>query len=85
VRRKWIVLLLAAAVIMPSTSSGARIFEKVGTIGGQSLKIGIGARPAAMGEAFVAVSEDPISVYWNPAGIARLDGQSITLRLLPRP
>ncbi len=78
-RRKTIVLLVAAAVIMPSTSFGASIFEKVGTIGGQSLKIGIGARPAAMGEAFVAVSEDPISVYWNPAGIARLDDQSITL------
>jgi hypothetical protein len=73
------VLLVAAAVIMPSSSFGARIFEKVGTIGGQSLKIGIGARPAAMGEAFVAVSEDPVSVYWNPAGIARLDGQAITL------
>jgi hypothetical protein len=78
VRRKWIVLLVAAAVVLPSVSEGARIFEKVGTIGGQSLKIGIGARPAAMGEAFVAVAEDPISVYWNPAGIARLDGQSIT-------
>jgi hypothetical protein len=76
--RKWIILLVAAAVLMPSISEGARIFEKVGTIGGQMLKIGIGARPAAMGEAFVAVDEDPISVFWNPAGIARLDGQALT-------
>lgn len=78
-RSKWIILLAAALIAVPSSSFGAEIFEKVGTIGGQFLKIGIGARPAAMGEAFVAVSEDPIAVYWNPAGLARLDGQSITL------
>jgi len=79
VTRKLMVSIVVAALVLPSVSHGARVFEKVGTIGGQSLKIGIGARPAAMGEAFVGVSEDPIAVYWNPAGIARLEGQAITL------
>ncbi len=34
------------------------------------LKIGVGARAAAMGEAYVAVAQDPTALYWNPAGIA---------------
>jgi hypothetical protein len=51
----------------------------VGTLGGQSLKIGVGARAAAMGEAYVAIADDATAVYWNPAGISRLSGQSISL------
>jgi long-subunit fatty acid transport protein len=32
-----------------------------------------------MGNAYVAIADDATAVYWNPAGIARLSGQSITL------
>jgi hypothetical protein len=32
-----------------------------------------------MGDAYTAISDDATAVYWNPAGIARLSGQSITL------
>lgn len=34
------------------------------------LKIGVGARAAAMGEAYVAVAQDASAAYWNPAGLA---------------
>jgi hypothetical protein len=34
------------------------------------LKIGVGARAAGMGDAYVAVAQDPTAMYWNPAGIA---------------
>lgn len=34
------------------------------------LKLGLGARPAAMGGAFVAVSDDANASAWNPAGLA---------------
>ncbi|MBU0700322.1 PorV/PorQ family protein [bacterium] len=36
------------------------------------LKIGVGARAAAMGEAFCALSDDISAIYWNPAGISQL-------------
>jgi len=62
------VLSLAAA-----DARAAEIFEKVGTFDGQFLKIGIGARAAGMGGAFVAISDDPTAVFWNPSGIARLN------------
>jgi hypothetical protein len=41
-----------------------------GEVGLAVLKIGVGARAAAMGEAFVASSNDASGIYWNPAGPA---------------
>lgn len=81
-RRIFVRTTLAFALcllLMPLTADGAQIFEKVGTLGAQSLKFGVGARANAMGNAYVAIADDATAVYWNPAGIARLSGQSITL------
>jgi type IX secretion system protein PorV len=80
-RRNFVrsALALLVLLLLPLSAEGAQIFEKVGTLGGQSLKIGVGARAAAMGDAYVALSDDATAVYWNPAGIARLSGQSISL------
>ena len=64
--------LAAFLLLCTDSAHGAREFEKVGTIGGQFLKIGIGARATGMGAAFVAVADDPSAAYWNPAGVARL-------------
>ena len=44
-------------------------FNKGGRTSFQFLKIGLGARQAAMGEASIAVVQDVNSVFWNPAGI----------------
>ena len=33
------------------------------------LKVGVGARPAAMGSAFSALSDDATACFWNPAGL----------------
>jgi hypothetical protein len=40
---------------------------------GDPLLIGAGARSLALGGAYVALSDDATSVYWNAAGLARLD------------
>ena len=74
-----IAILFTACLMLPMAAQGAEIFEKVGTLGGQSLKMGVGARANAMGDTYVAIADDATAVYWNPAGIARLSGQSITL------
>jgi hypothetical protein len=34
------------------------------------MKIGIGARPVAMGGAYTAVADDANALFWNPAGLA---------------
>ncbi|MFH1860230.1 MAG: PorV/PorQ family protein [bacterium] len=45
---------------------------------GSYLRWGAGARDLAMGKAFVAVSDDATSVYWNPAGLTRIQGAEFT-------
>jgi hypothetical protein len=51
--------------------------NKNGTTAAQFLKVGAGARPIAMGGAFVAISNDVYSLYWNPAGITKINRFSI--------
>ena len=46
-----------------------------GTTGANFLKIGIGPRAAGMGEAQVAICNDVTSVFWNPAGLVRIESQ----------
>ena len=72
---------LALLCIVPSVSRAAEIFEKVGTFDGQFLKIGFGARAAGMGGAFVAVSDDASSLFWNCAGLARIDPDKSQVQL----
>ena len=42
------------------------------TSGLDFLKLGIGARPLALGEAYVAIADDINAIYWNPAGLVQL-------------
>ncbi len=49
-----------------------------GSSSGQFLKINVGARAEAMGGAFVAVANDASSIFWNPAGIALLNTNSVS-------
>lgn len=51
--------------------------SRSGTTGFQFLKIAPDARSAGMGEAFTAVVDDVSAVYWNPAGITKLDSSKI--------
>lgn len=77
---KLIATVGLLGLVLPGTAGAAQIFEKVGTFDGQFLKIGIGARAAAMGGAFVAVADDASALYWNAAGIARVDADKSQLQ-----
>jgi len=52
--------------------------EAAGTSGFTFLTIGEGARPAGMGESFVAMADDVNSIYWNCAGLARVTRRELT-------
>ncbi len=49
-----------------------------GTVGPAFLRIGVGARPSGMGEAFAAGSDDVTCVPWNPSGLGLVDYTQIT-------
>ncbi|MFQ5864407.1 MAG: PorV/PorQ family protein [bacterium] len=64
------ILLLAhdlAGQIIPALGG-----ERAGTTSATFLKIGIGARASALGEAYVAIANDATALFWNPAGITQL-------------
>ncbi|NOY59237.1 MAG: UPF0164 family protein [Calditrichaeota bacterium] len=46
-----------------------------GNTGLAFLKIGVGARATAMGEAYTATADDATSLFWNPAGSAWLNSR----------
>jgi hypothetical protein len=48
------------------------VYENAGTSGAQYLKIGIGARPAALGDSYAALSDDAFGIFWNPAGVNKI-------------
>jgi long-subunit fatty acid transport protein len=52
--------------------------QRTGTTSLQFLKIGTSARGTAMGESFVAVSDDITSLQWNPAGLVAFKENGIT-------
>jgi hypothetical protein len=70
----------AISSILLGSSAYGEIFsrEAAGTTGATFLKIEAGARPVAMGGAFVAVADDANTTYWNPAGLAQLEEREIT-------
>ena len=68
-----IVFLLAAA---PSKSQD---ISRVGTSAAQFLKLGVGARAGALGEAAVTVASDVTGLYWNPASISSLQRTSLAV------
>ena len=45
---------------------------KTGTTAAQALKLNIGPRAIGMGGAFTSVSDDILSLYWNPSGTANI-------------
>lgn len=64
-------LLLAAALCCLSSDAGAvRVHPDAGSTAAAFLKLGAGARAAALAGAFTGVPGDPFAIYWNPAGLA---------------
>jgi hypothetical protein len=41
--------------------------------------MGVGARAVAMGNAFVSVADDATAIYWNPAGVARIQKSVLSI------
>ncbi|MEI7542949.1 MAG: PorV/PorQ family protein [bacterium] len=53
-----------------------------GTSNADFLKIGVGGRPSAMGEAYTGVADDANGAFWNPAGLTAVDHMTVSLMYL---
>ncbi|MCX5778912.1 MAG: hypothetical protein NTU66_06840 [Elusimicrobia bacterium] len=66
------IFITSAVIVSFATGSFA------GTGAAAFMNAGVGAKALAMGSAFVAVCDDTSAIYWNPAGIGRLNQYSVT-------
>ncbi|MEX0602418.1 MAG: PorV/PorQ family protein, partial [Bacteroidota bacterium] len=71
------VLTLLAWHSVSAQAAGVNV-SKVGTTAAAFLEIPVGARAIGMGRAFVSTANDISSLYWNPAGLARLSRPEAT-------
>ncbi len=76
------IFLLILLIGMMSFEIKAQLFpvlggQRAGISTAQFLKIGVGGRASAMGDAFVAVANDVSALYWNPAGLSQFSENQI--------
>ena len=77
-----LALLLAASpasAVKWGGVTGEYGVKKVNISGMQFLKIGQGARAAAMGDAFTAVADDINAIFWNGAGLVHVENVAYQL------
>ena len=68
-------LVVAILCCLPLISHSGFLDSATGTTGAQFLRICPGARPAALGGAFTAVTDDANAVAYNPASISFMPHQ----------
>ncbi|MEW6703040.1 MAG: PorV/PorQ family protein [Bacteroidota bacterium] len=68
-----IFIIVMFALLLSSGKIDAQSIARVGTTAAAFLKIGVGARALGMGEAYTTLAEDITGMYWNPAGISRIE------------
>ncbi len=78
-RKILLVPLTVSILCLMVASSYSGLFDNAaGTSGAQFMRISPGARPAAMGGAFTAVTDDANALSYNPASIAFMPQKEIT-------
>lgn len=80
----FLALFLAAGSGLQAQNEGDQIrsdpddpVTRVGNRGGNFLELGVGARANALAGAGTAISRGVHSLYWNPAGVARVEAFAV--------
>lgn len=67
------IAIFTSLIVIFSNQIIAQQVDYSGTSVANFLKIGVGARPMAMGDAAIATISSAEALYWNPAGLTRID------------
>jgi len=70
------LLIISLIAAVPGWSQD---ISRVGTSAAQFLKLGVGARAGALGEAAVTVASDVTGLFWNPASVASIQRTSLAV------
>lgn len=76
------IFLIITITLISLTGANAQLFptlggQRAGISTAQFLKIGVGGRASALGDAFVAIANDASALYWNPAGLVQFNEDQI--------
>ncbi len=77
-KKGWGIMILAGVLILTQAVITEAGNKNVGTSGAQFLKIGVGGRPTGMGSAYAGIADDVNAIYWNPGGLAQIQGKQLT-------
>jgi len=75
--RKKIIKKILLLFFSISLMVYAQESSQVGTSMANFLKIGVGSRASAMGDAFVAMTDDASATYWNPGGLVLVEKNEV--------
>jgi hypothetical protein len=78
-----LVFITAVLLVLGLSSAFAGNAARIGSAGAQELRIPYGSRGTAMGGAVVANISGIEAMYWNPAGLASLEGTEAMFSYLP--
>ncbi len=70
-------------MILPCLTPAQNRPFRVGTTTANLLEIGFGSAATAMGDAYVAMSDNSSGLYWNPAGLAHLSQNEAQFSIQP--
>ncbi len=71
--RIYNIPLIAVFLLALCATSGEAQTLKAGINSADFLKVGVGARQAALGSAVTSMNDDATNMFWNPAGVALKD------------
>ncbi|MEW6516373.1 MAG: PorV/PorQ family protein [candidate division FCPU426 bacterium] len=74
IRWHHLIAALGAAAVWVAAGWADQTDFAAGKVGASELGLGLGSRPVAMGEAFIAKADDVNATAWNPAGLAQIGG-----------
>jgi len=79
-KKARLIFVILFVIILFVTQGKTAYFTKdeAGTTSAQFLKLGIGARALAMGEAYTGLADDVTSIYWNPAGLNHIEDKEFS-------
>jgi len=78
-----LVFLMAVLLVLCLGTAFAGNADRIGSAGAQELRIPFGSRGTAMAGAVIANTYGIESMYWNPAGLASLEGTEAMFSYLP--
>ncbi len=77
--KKFLILSVVISILCFAGQVWAAEFDNLGTSGAQFLKLDVDARVVGLGGANAAVTRGAMALYYNPAGIANMDENSLAI------